>query len=86
MPTAGPVNDRTARKVKGDFMASDERTNSDDRQLFVTARQLAIMLRVSQQTLCEMHQAGRLPIPVSGVGAVRWRLDDALKCLSELRV
>lgn len=52
-------------------------------QLFVTPRQLAIMLQVSTRTLWRWRSAGRLPAPVRLGGAVRWRLDDVTRWIED---
>jgi excisionase family DNA binding protein len=46
------------------------------RQIFVTAKQLAIMLACSKRTLYRMRSAGKLPSPLRIGGVVRWRLQD----------
>ena len=52
-------------------------------QLFITPRQLAVMLQVSIRTLWRWRSAGRLPAPVRLGGAVRWRLDDVTRWIDE---
>ena len=54
----------------------------DVERLFVTARQLAIMLQVSKRTLWRLRSAGKIPRPMRVGGVVRWKLDDILQWMA----
>lgn len=56
---------------------------ASNKQLFITPRQLAVMLQVSIRTLWRWRSAGRLPAPVRLGGAVRWRLDDVTRWIDD---
>jgi len=53
-------------------------TNAEIRPVFITAKQLAIMLSVSKRTLYRMRSAGQLPSPLCVGSVVRWRLSEIL--------
>jgi predicted DNA-binding transcriptional regulator AlpA len=44
--------------------------------LLATAKDLAVLLRLSLRTIRSMDAGGRLPEPVRVGGSVRWRLDE----------
>jgi prophage regulatory protein len=54
----------------------------DVERVFVTARQLAIMLQVSKRTLWRLRSAGKIPRPMRLGGVVRWKLDDILQWMA----
>jgi predicted DNA-binding transcriptional regulator AlpA len=43
--------------------------------LFVTAAELAQLLRISTRTLWRLRSARKMPEPIRFGGAVRWRID-----------
>jgi predicted DNA-binding transcriptional regulator AlpA len=44
--------------------------------LLLSARDLAVMLRLGIRTVRAMDAAGKLPAPLRVGGSVRWRLDE----------
>jgi excisionase family DNA binding protein len=50
--------------------------------LLLTARDLAVLLRLGIRTIRSMDAAGKLPAPVRIGGSVRWRLDEIRDWLS----
>ncbi len=54
----------------------------------ITAKQLAKLLSISPRTVWRLRSAGKLPMPVTFGGSVRWRLSDIalwqeLRCPNE---
>ena len=56
--------------------------SGDAQQVFVTARQFAVMLQVSRRTLWRLRSAGKIPKPMRVGGIVRWKLDDILEWMA----
>jgi len=56
--------------------------DGDALQVFVTARQLAVMLQVSRRTLWRLRSTGKIPKPMRVGGIVRWKLDDILEWMA----
>lgn len=59
---------------------TDEFTESDGEQsdaapLFITAAELAKLLRISTRTLWRLRSAKKMPEPIRLGTAVRWRID-----------
>jgi len=54
---------------------SGEGNDSAPEPLFVTAAELARLMRVSTRTLWRLLSAHKIPEPIRLGGAVRWRID-----------
>jgi predicted DNA-binding transcriptional regulator AlpA len=65
-------------------MSSTERVaTASAKEVFVTARQLAIMLQVSTTTLWKLRAAGVVPSPARLSGRTRWRLRDVIHLIDD---
>lgn len=54
----------------------------DSVQVFITAKQFAVMLQVSKRTLCRLRSTGKIPRPMRLGGIVRWKLDDIVQWMT----
>jgi predicted DNA-binding transcriptional regulator AlpA len=54
---------------------SDQGSDALPEPLFVTAAELAQLMRISTRTLWRLLSARKIPEPIRLGGAVRWRID-----------
>jgi predicted DNA-binding transcriptional regulator AlpA len=54
---------------------NEQRNDSPPEPLFVTAAELAQLMRISTRTLWRLLSAHKIPEPIRLGGAVRWRID-----------
>ena len=52
------------------------RNESRDKNRLISAKEVAMILGVSERTIWRLHSARRLPSPVKFGGSVRWRIED----------